>query len=80
MGEVPVAGEDGLAVVQNQGDIAVFQGSEFEKKPIMLFEAQLLPLVRIHLMEKRPAWVMRDLFQHREQGVGVGFEHCYTNE
>ena len=60
---MPVAGEDGLAMVQDQGDIPVFQGSEFEKKPIMLFEAQLLPLVRIHLMEKRPAWVVRDLLQ-----------------
>jgi hypothetical protein len=77
---MPVAGENGLAVVQNQGDIAVFQGAEFEKQPIMLFKAQLLPLIRIHLMEKRPARMMRDLLQDREQGVGVGFEHCYTNE
>jgi len=63
LGKVPVAGEDGLAVVKDQGDIPVFQGPEFEKKPIMLFKAQLLPLVRIHLMEKRPAWVVRDLLQ-----------------
>jgi len=38
LGEVPVAGEDGLAVVQDQGDIPVFQGAEFKKKPVMLFE------------------------------------------
>ena len=80
MGEVPIAGENGLAVMQDQGDIPVFQGTEFQKQPVMLFESQILPLVRIYLMEKRPAWVMRDLFQDGEQGVGVGFGHCYTNE
>jgi hypothetical protein len=46
----------------------------------MLFEAQLLPLVRIHPVQKRPARVVRDFLQNGEQGVGVGFEHCYTNE
>jgi len=80
LGEVPVAGEDGLAVVQDQGDIPVFQGTELQKQPVMLFESQLLPLVRIHLMEKRPAWMMRNFLQDGEQGVGVDFEHCYTNE
>jgi len=58
---VPVAGENGLAMVQDQGDIPVFQGTKLQKQPVMLFESQLLPLVRIHLMEKRPSRVVRDL-------------------
>jgi hypothetical protein len=29
LGEVTIPGEDGLAVVQNQGDIPVFEGSKF---------------------------------------------------
>jgi hypothetical protein len=37
--EVPVAGENGLAMVQDQGDIPVFQGTELQKKPVMLFES-----------------------------------------
>ena len=80
MGEVSVTGEDRLAVVEDQGDIPVFQGTKLQKQPVMLFEAQLLPLVRIHLMKKRPARVVRDFLQNGEQGVGVSFEHCYTNE
>ena len=80
MGEVTVAGEDGLAVVEDEGEIAFLQRAEFEKKPVMLFEAELLPLVRVHPVEKGPAGMVGDLLQNREQGVGGGFEHCYTNE
>ena len=46
----------------------------------MLFEAQLFPLVRVDPVQKRPARVVRDLLQDGEQGVGLGLEHCYTNE
>jgi hypothetical protein len=61
LGKVPVPGEDGLAVMQDQGDITVLKWPEFQKQPVMLFESQLFPLVRIHLMEKRPTRVVRDL-------------------
>ena len=80
MRKVPVPGEDGLAVMQDQGDIPVLKWPEFQKQPVVLFESQLLPLVRVDPVQKRPTRVVRDLLQNREQGVGVRVEHCYTNE
>ena len=46
----------------------------------MFFEAELFPLVRVDPLEKSPTGVMGNLLQDGEQGMGVGFEHCYTNE
>ena len=80
LGEVAVAGEDGLAVVEDEGEIALLQRAELKEKPVVLFKAKFLPLVRIHPMEKSPAGVVGNLLQNGEQGVGVSFEHCYTNE
>ena len=75
-----VAGENGLAVVENEGDVAFFQRTKLQKKAIVLFKAEFLPLVRIHTMKKSPPRVMGNFLQYGEQGVGVGLEHCYTNE
>ena len=80
LGLVAVAGEDGLTVVEDEGEIAFLQRAEFEEKPVVLFKAKLLPLVCVDPVEKSPAGVMGNLLQHGEQGVGVGLEHCYTNE
>ena len=46
----------------------------------MFFEAELFPLVRVDPVEKSPAGMMGYLLQDGEKGVGIGFEHCYTNE
>ena len=80
LGQVSVASEDGLAMVEDQGEVALLQRAELKEKAVVLFEAELFPLVRVHPMEKRSSGVMGNLFQNGEQGVGVGFEHCYTNE
>ena len=80
MWEVSIARQDGLAVVEDQGDISVLQGTELQQQAVMLFEAQLFPLVRIYAVQKRSARMMGDLLKDGEQGVGVDFEHCYTNE
>jgi len=42
---VAIPGENGLTVMQDQGDIPVFQRTEFQKEAIVFSEAQLLPLV-----------------------------------
>jgi hypothetical protein len=77
---VTVAGEDGLTVVQDEGDVTLLQRAELEEKAVVLFEAELLPLVRVDPVEKSPAGMMGNLLQDGEQGMGVGLEHCYTNE
>ena len=75
-----VAGEDGLPVVEDEGEVTLLQRAKLEEKAVVLFEAELLPLIRVHPVEKRSSGVMGNLLQDGEQGVGVGFEHCYTNE
>ena len=80
LGLVAVAGEDGLTVVQDEGDITLLQRAELKEKAIVLFKAKLLPLVCVDSVEKSPAGVMGNLLKDGEQGMGIGFEHCYTNE
>ena len=67
-------------MVKDEGEVALLQRAELKEKAVVLFEAELFPLVRVHPMEKRSSGVMGNLFQNGEQGVGVGLEHCYTNE
>ncbi len=80
LGLVAVAGEDGLTVVEDEGDVTLLKRAELKEKAIVLFEAEILPLVRVNPVEKSSAGVMGNLLQDGEQGVGGGFEHCYTNE
>jgi hypothetical protein len=80
LGLVAVPGEDGLTVVEDEGEIAFLQRAELKEKTVVLFEAKLLPLVRVDPVEKGPAGVMGNLLQDGEQGMGGGLEHCYTNE
>jgi hypothetical protein len=42
---VAIPGENGLAVMQDQGEVALLQGAEFKEKTVMLFEAEFLPLI-----------------------------------
>ena len=67
-------------MVKDEGEVALLQRAELKEKTVMLFEAEFFPLVRVDPVEKSPAGVIGNLFQDGEQGVGVGFEHCYTNE
>jgi len=80
LGLVAVAREDGLTVVEDEGDVTLLQRAELKEKAVVLFEAEFFPLVRVDPVEKSPAGVMGNLLQDGEQGVGIGFEHCYTNE
>ena len=80
LGLVAIPGEDGLPVVEDEGDITFLQRAELKEKTIVLFEAELFPLVRVNPVEKGPAGVMGNLLQDGEQGMGGGLEHCYTNE
>jgi hypothetical protein len=66
--------------MQDQGDVALLQGAEFKEKTVMFFKAKFFPLIRVHPMEKGASGVMGNLLQDGEQGMGSGFEHCYTNE
>jgi len=45
LGLVAIPGEDGLTVMQDQGEVALLQGTEFKEKAIMFFEAEFLPLI-----------------------------------
>jgi hypothetical protein len=42
---VAVPGENGLAVMQDQGDVALLQGAEFKEKTVMFFKAKFFPLI-----------------------------------
>ena len=66
--------------MQDQGEVALLQRAEFKQETVMFFEAELFPLVRVDPLEKSPTGVMGNLLQDGGQGMGVGFEHCYTNE
>ena len=67
-------------MVEDEGDVTLLQRAELKEKTIVLFEAEFLPLIRVDPVEKSPAGVMGNLLQDGEQGMGVSFEHCYTNE
>jgi hypothetical protein len=42
---VAIPGENGLAVMQDQGEVALLQRAEFKQETVMFFEAEFLPLI-----------------------------------
>lgn len=65
-GKVAVTGEDGLAMMENQRDVALFERAELEKHAVVFMKAQLPPLFGIHPMEKRPAGMVWNILQNRQ--------------
>jgi len=62
---VAVSGQNPLPVVENQREVLIPQRTKFKKELVFLLESKFLPLVRINLVHKATARVIRNLIQKR---------------
>lgn len=62
-GEVAIAGECGLPVVEDEGKVLVFKGAKFDEEMVVFYEAKLFPLIRIYTVQKGPAWLVGNFFK-----------------
>ena len=61
--EVVIAGEGGLAVVEDEGQILVFEGAKFDEEMVVLEEAELFPLIGVDTMKEGSPWLMGNLLK-----------------
>jgi hypothetical protein len=54
-------------VVENQGQVLVFEGAKLEKEIIVFMNSEFLPKVGVNAMQKGSPGVMGDFLQDREQ-------------
>ena len=61
--EVVIAGEGGLAVVEDEGKVLVFEGAKFDEEMVVFEEAELFPLIGVDTMKERSPCLMRNLLK-----------------
>ncbi len=61
--EVVIAGEGGLAVMEDEGKILVFEGAKFDKEIVVFEEAELFPLIGVDTMKEGSPWLMGNLLK-----------------
>jgi hypothetical protein len=54
-----------LPVVKDQSKVEILEGAKLKKEPVFFLEAKLLPLIRIYLLHKTTARVIRNFLQKR---------------
>jgi hypothetical protein len=57
--------ENRLPVVKDQSKVEILKGAKLKKEPVFFLEAKLLPLIRIYLLHKTTARVIRNFLQKR---------------
>ena len=75
-----VAGEKGLSVMQDEGEVSVFEGAKIKQEVVIFMDTKLLPLVGIDLMKEGSPGMMGDVCQNRKQRMGLVGIHCYSSE
>lgn len=68
-GEVVVAGEKGLPVVQDQGEVLIFQRAKLEQKIVFPLNSKWIPLVGFNPVKKSSPRVIRNVLKDSEQGM-----------
>ena len=63
LGEVVIASEGGLAVMEDEGKILVFERSKFNEEMVVFEEAELFPLIGVDTMKEGSPWLMRNLLK-----------------
>ena len=61
--EVVIAGEGGLAVVEDEGQVLVFEGAKFDEEMVVFEEAELFPLIGVDTMKKGSPCLMGNLMK-----------------
>ncbi len=61
--EVVIAGEGGLAVVEDEGKVLVFEGAKFDEEMVVFEEAELFPLIGVDTMKEGSSWLMGNLLK-----------------
>jgi hypothetical protein len=61
--EVVIAGEGGLAVVEDEGKVLVFEGAKFDEEMVVFEEAELFPLIGVDTMKEGSTWLMGNLLK-----------------
>ena len=61
--EVVIAGEGGLAVVEDEGQVLVSEGAKFDKEMVVFEEAEFFPLIGVDTMKERSPCLMRNLLK-----------------
>ena len=61
--EVVIAGEGGLAVVEDEGQVLVFEGAKFDEEMVVFEEAELFPLIGVDTMKEGSPWLMGNLLK-----------------
>lgn len=61
--EVVIAGEGGLAVMEDEGKILVFEGAKFDKEMVVFEEAELFPLIGVDTMKEGSPWLVGNLLK-----------------
>jgi len=72
-----VAGEKGLPLVQDQGEVLVFEGAKLEKEIVALFDAEFPPLLGVDTMKKCSSGLMGYILQNGKQGMVSEGVHKY---
>jgi hypothetical protein len=58
-------------VVKNQSKVEILKGAELQKELVFLLESKFLPLIRINLVHKATARVIRNVIQKGGKWVGI---------
>jgi hypothetical protein len=61
--EVVITGEGGLAVVEDEGQVLVFEGAKFDKEMVVFEEAEFFPLIGVDTMKEGSPWLMGNLLK-----------------
>ena len=61
-----VAGEKGLSVMQDEGEVLVFEGAKIKQEVVIFMDTKLLPLVGIDLMKEGSSGMMGDIREDRK--------------
>jgi len=56
--EVVITGEGGLAVMEDEGQVLVFEGAKFDEEMVVFEEAELFPLIGVDTMKEGSTWLM----------------------
>ncbi len=61
--EVVIAGEGGLAVVEDEGKVLVFEGAKFDEEMIVFEETEFFPLIGVDTMKEGSPCLMGNLLK-----------------
>ena len=61
--DVVIAGEGGLAVMEDEGKVLVFEGAKFDEEMVVFEEAEFFPLIGVDTMKERSPCLMRNLLK-----------------